>query len=55
MKLNWPALAVSMLSVFVPAAAQTVSHQITLPAGATWCDDNLVLMLLNNINQVQDE
>ena len=42
-----------MLAVFVPAAAQTISHQITLSAGATWCDDNSVLTLLNNINQVR--
>ena len=54
MKLNRSTLAICMLAVFVPAAAQTIPHQITtLPAGVTWCDDNLVVTLLNNINQVR--
>lgn len=31
-------------------AQQTITHQIVLSAGVSWCDDGMILTLFNNIN-----
>src|ERR1700730_14317249 len=33
--------------------AQAIQHQITLPAGETWCDDSMINGLLMQINSVR--
>src|SRR4051794_23860844 len=35
--------------------AQTIVHQISLPAGVSWCDDSSTLSLLTTINQFRAE
>jgi len=31
-------------------AADTITHQITLPPGQSWCDDGMIVGLFNQIN-----
>src|SRR4051794_12797376 len=48
-----PAAPALLLLAQIAVSAQTLEHQISLPAGASWCDDTAVLALFNNINQVR--
>ncbi|HVW85910.1 MAG TPA: CAP domain-containing protein, partial [Bryobacteraceae bacterium] len=38
-----------------PADGQTITHQVTLPAGMTWCDDSMINGLFTQINQFRSE
>lgn len=47
------AVAIPLVVFLVTSAsarAQTIVHQITLPAGVTWCDDSMINGLFSDIN-----
>lgn len=46
------AFALLCLGLSVPGTgvAQTIIHQVTLPAGVTWCDDGMINGLLTQVN-----
>jgi len=47
----WTAALLFLIAVSTTAGyAQTISHQVTLPAGGGWCDDSSIISLFNNIN-----
>src|SRR5947209_20217242 len=47
----WSALCCLILfSLEQPGHAQAITHQITLPSGATWCEDSLINDLFAQIN-----
>ena len=50
-KAGWlPVVAGAALLLCPPAQGQTISHQIALPAGVSWCDDGMINGLFSQIN-----
>src|ERR1019366_4416385 len=49
------AVALSLLTLRVGQGASPINHQISLPAGMSWCDDGMINGLFTQVNTTRSQ
>ena len=49
------AMALSLLTLRVGQGASPINHQISLPAGMSWCDDGMINGLFTQVNTTRSQ